>query len=64
MASAKHLIDDAAEQCGWGEDTCISVLCDFIDQANRRQPNFETYLQGRVDEELQRQELDEAEDDC
>ncbi len=52
MSSAKLLLDEAANTCGWGEDTCISILCDFIDQSNRVEPNFVTYLQKRVDFEL------------
>lgn len=52
MASAKSLIADAAAQCGWVEHTQIVVLTDFIDQANRVEPNFQRYLQDRVESEL------------
>ncbi len=61
--SAKRLITDAAAECGWDETTQISVLCDFIDQMNKIQPNFSTYLDDRVDEEFEDEESPFYEDD-
>lgn len=54
MAHPKSLLNMASDQTGWNEATQIDVLCDFIAQSNRCvvQPNFEIYLDKRVDEEL------------
>lgn len=55
--SAKQLILEAASDCGWGEDTQIRVLCDYIDQKDRIEPDFSRYLRKRVDEELDDSDL-------
>lgn len=54
--NAKGLLLDAAAETGWDEDSQITVLCDFIDQMGQKQPNFQRYLNNRVDEELDMEE--------
>ena len=47
------LLRDAAAEAGWSEETQISILCEFIAQANRVQPDFATYLRNRLDKDYE-----------
>ena len=63
MTHPKIMLQDAAEECGWTESTQIDVLCDFIAQMNRVQPDFKAYLDQRVDEEFGNEEEDEEDEE-
>jgi len=62
----KTLLLNAANEAGWDQDSQIHVLCEFINQKDQGESDFETYLNKWVDEELLCVDLDdedEPEDD-
>jgi len=55
----KTIIEYAAQDTGWNEASQLLVCLDFIEQMNKVEPDFERYVQSRVDKELDNFEEDE-----
>jgi hypothetical protein len=61
--SPKRIIKEAVQETGWDESSQLLVCLDFIEQMNKIEPNFDRYVQARVDEEMYSPSFDEIEDD-
>jgi len=57
---ALDLVKDVVNEYAWSEDTCIRVLCEFIDQLNtpNAEPDFMNYIDDKVADELFAAQLD------
>jgi len=52
MTNAYEIMEYASCETGWGRDKQLEICLDFINQMNKIEPDFEKYVQRKVDADL------------